>query len=131
MLLTAPPTKPVDVGINEITSTSFKLEWSRPLHIYGTLLYYQITCLQNLNNVWLSTTVNSSVDVSNLQPFTNYTCCISATNQAGEGSSACSDARTNAGLCMNPSLFMYIDCVPCNCHAHCTQLLRLNQKILR
>ncbi len=93
-LLTVLPTRPVDVGITELTSTSFKLEWSRPLHIDGTLLYYQITCLQSLNNVWLSTTVNSSVDVSNLQPFTNYTCCISATNQAGEGSSACSDAKT-------------------------------------
>ncbi|XP_064392927.1 uncharacterized protein LOC135340507 isoform X2 [Halichondria panicea] len=95
LLLPVPPTRPVDVGINEITSISFKLEWSRPLHIDGTLLYYQIRCLQNLNNVWLSTTLNSSVDVSNLQPFTNYTCCISATNQAGEGRSACSDARTD------------------------------------
>ena len=80
MLHTAPSMKPVDVGITKITSTSFKLEWSKPLHIYGTLLYYQITCIQNLNNVWISTTVNSSVDVSNLRPFTDYTCCISATS---------------------------------------------------
>ncbi len=107
MVHTAPPTRPVDVDITETTSTSFILEWSRPLRIDGTLLYYQITCLQNLNNVWFSTTVNSNVDVSNLQPFTDYTCCISATNQVGEGSSACSDARTNAGLYINPSLFIY------------------------
>ncbi len=130
MLHTAPSMKPVDVGITKITSTSFKLEWSRPLHIYGTLLNYQITCLQNLNNVWISTTMNSSVDVSNLQPFTNYTCCISAINQAGEGSSACSDARTNAGMCINPSLFIRLYPWQLPCIAHYTQLLQLSQKTL-
>ena len=37
----------------------------------------------------LNTTADGLETVSNLQPLTNYTCCISATNEAGEGNDTC------------------------------------------
>ena len=56
-------------------------------------------CLQGDGTiVRLNTTADRLETVSNLQPLTNYTCCISATNQAGEGNQTCVDARTKRGM---------------------------------
>ncbi len=46
----------------------------------------------------LNTTADGLETVSNLQPLTNYTCCISANNQAGEGNDTCVNARTKQGM---------------------------------
>ena len=46
----------------------------------------------------LNTTADGLETVSNLRPLTNYTCCISATNQAGEGNDTCVDAMTKRGM---------------------------------
>ncbi len=46
----------------------------------------------------LNTTADGLETVSNLQPLTNYTCCISATNQVGEGNDTCVNARTERGM---------------------------------
>ncbi|XP_064392916.1 phosphatidylinositol phosphatase PTPRQ-like isoform X3 [Halichondria panicea] len=97
---TAPdiPTVPLAVNITELTFKSIQLEWSRPQPINGIISHYTITCLQaNGTIVSLNTTADGLETVSNLQPLTNYTCCISATNQVGEGNDTCVDARTKRG----------------------------------
>ncbi|XP_064392934.1 uncharacterized protein LOC135340513 [Halichondria panicea] len=97
---TAPdlPTIPLAVNVTEITYKSIQLEWSRPQPINGIISHYTITCLPaNGTIVSLNTTADGLETVSNLQPLTNYTCCISATNQAGEGNETCVDAKTKRG----------------------------------
>ncbi len=89
------PTAPLAVNITDITYKSIQLEWSRPQPINGIISHYTITCLQADGPVVsLNTTTDGLETVSNLQPLTNYTCCISATNQAGEGNDTCVNART-------------------------------------
>ena len=93
------PTVPLAVNITELTFKSIQLEWSRPQPINGIISHYTITCLQaNGTIVSLNTTADGLETVSNLQPLTNYTCCISATNQVGEGNDTCVDARTKRGM---------------------------------
>ena len=92
------PTRPVDVIISKTSHTSISLKWSRPEYVNGTLFYYQVVCLYHQNNVSFIQTVNESITVSNLYPFTHYTCCVSATNQAGEGNETCVETRTEQGI---------------------------------
>ncbi len=93
------PTAPLAVNVTEVTYKSIQLEWSRPQPINGIISHYTITCLQADGTILsLNTTADGLETVSNLQPLTNYTCCISATNQAGEGNQTCVDARTMRGI---------------------------------
>ncbi len=93
------PTAPLALNIPGITYKSIQLKWSRPQPINGIISHYTITCLQaNGTIVSLNTTADGLETVSNLQELTNYTCCISATNEAGEGNQTCVDARTERGM---------------------------------
>ncbi len=93
------PTAPLALNIPGITYKSIQLKWSRPQPINGIISHYTITCLQaNGTIVSLNTTADGLETVSNLRPLTNYTCCISATNEAGEGNQTCVDARTKRGM---------------------------------
>ncbi|XP_064392932.1 tyrosine-protein phosphatase Lar-like isoform X3 [Halichondria panicea] len=102
---TAPdlPTAPLAVNVIEVTYKSIQLEWSPPQPANGTISHYTISCLQaNGTIVSLNTTADGLETVSNLQELTNYTCCISATNEAGEGNQTCVDARTERGSPTEP-----------------------------
>ncbi len=94
------PTTPLLVNITDITYKSIQLEWSRPQPINGGIIsHYTITCLPADGTiVSLNTTADGLETVSNLRELTNYTCCISATNEAGEGNKTCVDARTERGM---------------------------------
>ena len=93
------PTAPLTVNVTGITYKSIQLKWSPPQPANGTISHYTITCLQaNGTIVSFNTTADGLETVSNLQPLTNYTCCISATNEAGEGNDTCVDARTERGM---------------------------------
>ena len=47
---------------------------------------------------------STSENVTNLQPFTSYTCCVSASNQAGEGDDGCITAVTLQGDSVHSTL---------------------------
>ncbi|XP_064392937.1 phosphatidylinositol phosphatase PTPRQ-like isoform X2 [Halichondria panicea] len=97
------PTAPLALNIPGITYKSIQLKWSRPQPINGIISHYTITCLQaNGTIVRLNTTADGLETVSNLRPLTNYTCCISATNQVGKGNNTCVDARTERGSPTEP-----------------------------
>ncbi len=105
------PTAPLAVNVIEVTYKSIQLEWSPPQPANGTISHYTISCLQaNGTIVSLNTTADGLETVSNLQELTNYTCCISATNEAGEGNQTCVDARTERGMliqCEQANLSFY------------------------
>ena len=105
------PTAPLAVNVTELTYKSIQLEWSRPQPANGIISHYTITCLQADGTIMsLNTTADGLDTVSSLQPLTNYTCCISATNQAGEGNDTCVDARTERGMliqCEQANLSFY------------------------
>ena len=84
-----PPTAPVNITLTEVTSTSVHLGWSSPQNTNGTTTHYTIRCTQSDRDVWFSTSVTTSENVTSLQPFTNYTCCVSASNEGGEGERVC------------------------------------------
>ena len=95
-----PPTKPEDIVIISSDYKSLTLTWREPVESYGGVLFYDISCsqLQDLNPVQFNTSANTlRKNVTNLQPFTNYTCCVSASNQAGQGNQSCIIARTQPG----------------------------------
>ena len=99
LIYTDLPTAPLAVNITELTYKSIQLEWSRPQPINGIISHYTITCLQADGTfVSLNTTADGLETVSNLQQLTNYTCCISATNQVGEGNDTCVESRTKRGM---------------------------------
>ncbi len=84
------PTAPLAVNITMVMATLVQLEWSRPQPVNGIISHYTVTCSQSEGSTLrLETAVNESAAVSNLQPFSNYTCCVSATNQVGEGNETC------------------------------------------
>ena len=97
---TEPPSVPLDVAVTEVTPNAVQLEWTTPYY-NGTLIsHYTITCTQTRDQalVWQSTSVNAtSENVIDLQPFTDYTCCVSASNQAGEGNQTCVSTKTLSG----------------------------------
>ncbi len=106
------PTTPLAVNITGITYKSIQLEWSRSQPINGIISYYTTTCLQLADGTIMSlnTTADGLDTVSNLRELTNYTCCISATNQVGKGNDTCVDARTERGMltqCEQANLSFY------------------------
>ena len=95
-----PPTKPEDIVIISTDYKSLTLSWREPVESYGGVLFYTISCsrLQDLNPVQFNTSANTlRKNVTSLQPFTNYMCCVSASNQAGQGNQSCVSARTQPG----------------------------------
>ena len=86
----------MDVMVTEVSANSIQLEWTTP-HYNGTLSHYTIACKQARDLVWSSISAVTSEIVVNLQLFTYYTCCVSASNQAGEGNQSCVEARTQPG----------------------------------
>ncbi len=92
------PPAPLGVYVTMVTSTLIQLEWSQP-QLNGTLSHYTVTCSPDSggSTVRQKRAVSESVIVSNLRPVTNYTCCVSATNQAGQGNETCVQTRTEIG----------------------------------
>ncbi len=89
------------VNITMVMATLIQLEWSRPQPVNGSIIsHYTVTCSQSEGStVRLETAIDESATVSNLRPFSNYTCCVSATNQAGEGNKTCVEVGTEkAGM---------------------------------
>ena len=97
-MCTVSPSAPRSVNFTEVTSTSVHLGWSSPQYTNGTITHYTIRCTQYGSDVWFSTSVTTNENVTSLQPSTNYTCCVSAKNQAGEGNQSCVKARTQTGM---------------------------------
>ena len=95
-------TEPLSLASENITSTSFCVTFSPPTGITqnGQISSYTVTYVGELfNTTEVSTTVSvssvvypltesSSVCISNLEEYNNYTVSIRAVNGAGEGTAA-------------------------------------------
>ena len=106
------PAQPTNLSSENITSTSFCVTFDPPTNITqnGPITSYSVTYAGNLFNTtqYTSTvsvssvyplTESSSVCISNLEEYNNYTVSIRAVNGAGEGTAANITVETSeAGL---------------------------------
>ena len=92
------PTEPQQVTIVSTLTTSLRLTWSEPAESYGQrVLFYNVNCTSATHTVTVERVYNTTVNVSGLTPNSNYTCCVSASNQAGEGNKISLEALTKQG----------------------------------
>lgn len=103
----AVPTQPLNLTLETVIGnpTQLRASWSPPDEPNGMILNYTVTCTSmDVQSSPLTTMVDMSTIVTvlgDLLPFTNYSCAVSATTSAGEGSSTDTEtAQTDeAGLC--------------------------------
>ena len=69
--------------IISVTSRTLTLSWSPPLPSQrnGVIISYLVTC----NSKNSTRTSSTSLTITGLQPFTNYTCTVSAATMVGDG----------------------------------------------
>ena len=95
----APPSEPQQVAIVSMLSTSLRLTWSEPAESYGQhVLFYSVNCTSATHTVRVERVYNTTVNMSGLTPNSNYTCCVSASNQAGEGNKISVKTKTKQGI---------------------------------
>ena len=81
------PGPPSNVQLVAINSSTLMLSWEPPQEPNGVLTGYSYTCKQTSSSMDLETlkTTVTSVLITELSPFTIYTCFVSASTTAGEG----------------------------------------------
>ena len=109
-------TEPLSLASENVTSTSFCVTFDPPTNSTqnGQISSYNVTYVGNLfDTTEVSTTVSvssvvypltesSSVCISNLEEYNNYTVLIRAVNGAGEGTAATITVETlEEGLCVS------------------------------
>ena len=67
--------------------------WNGP-ELQYRVYWKEVTANVNLTNMTSLTTVTVSVDIVDLQPFTNYSICVLTVNSFGEGPETCVYHRT-------------------------------------
>ena len=89
-----PAAAPMNITLSDVTSTSAHLGWSSPQYTNVTITHYTTTCAGH--DVWVSTSHVTQTEnvIASLQPFTNYICCVSVSNEAGIGEGACVNVTT-------------------------------------
>ena len=106
-LFSVVPAAPTSVTTVPTGTTSLNVAWQAPNEsdTYGVILYYIITCdsdkMGQVNNL------TKYYNISDLKPYTNYECCISAVNLAGEGNQKCDRAMTFEGGMWQKSEYAY------------------------
>ena len=80
------PSTPKNESVTLTTSTSAVISWSPPLEPNGVIIQYRLQCGLNVDrNVSGSQT---TITLSGLLPYTNYSCNITAHTSAGRGPAA-------------------------------------------
>ena len=79
------------------TSHTITLFWSPPLLFQrnGIIISYSVNCSLNNNVTYTTTTSSTSLTITELEPFTNYTCSVSAATIVGNGPKVDNHAVTN------------------------------------
>ena len=84
-LLYAVPSGPPQNFTISTTSSNITLFWSLPLLLQrnGVIISYLVTC--SIGGITSSTNVSETSLVISIDPFTNYTCSVSAATMVGDG----------------------------------------------
>ena len=92
MFCTAPAGALCQVSSFAKNSTSITVSWSAPV---GVIIEYQLQCYGG-NQIFSWTVMGSQVTttLSGLQPYTNYSCNITAHNSVGGGPAAATSVAT-------------------------------------
>ena len=97
VLLRLVPSGPPQNFINLVTSRTLTLSWSPPLppQRNGVIINYLITCSLEGSIINSTRTSNTSLTITGLQPFTNYTCTVRAATIVGDGLASMLDIVTS------------------------------------
>ena len=87
--------------ITFIDSTTLLLSWSKPIQPNGIITNYSINCSSDDSIYYTDSSVVETGLISGLQPYTNYTCSVSAYTKVGKG-----PAVTNTGVTDQSSEFI-------------------------
>ena len=93
---TAPPR---NISLAAPTSTTLLLHWQPPEEDQGdgTILQYSIVCRFGDDDSlppFNSSASSQSLQLTDLHPFTNYNCCVSAQRTNGDSPESCSSEAT-------------------------------------
>ena len=88
---------PQNSSVQSVTSRTLTLSWSPPLlsRRNGVIISYLITCSSGGSIINSTRTSSTSLTITGLQPFTNYTCSVRAATKLGDGPPAMNFRRTN------------------------------------
>ena len=91
------PGAPLNVQASSVTPSTIGLTWSPPLvsETLGLTIYsYFITCSTDSqpDSNTIKTTDSHSATFSQLDPFTQFNCCVAANSNNGKGKFACISA---------------------------------------
>ena len=82
---TVPESTPLNLNISFINSTTLLLSWLQPLIPNGIIIKYTINCIgENKKNHTVVTSTAMTL-VSDLSPYTNYTCSVFGHTRVGMG----------------------------------------------
>ena len=80
------PSSPINLTINYFDSTTLLLSWLKPVPPNGIITEYFINCSSDVNSKYYTNhTTDTTGLISGLQPFTNYTCSVTAYTKVGGG----------------------------------------------
>ena len=86
VLFFSEPSSPVNLTINYFDSTTLLLSWLEPVPSNGIVTEYFINCSSDvISKYYTNRTTNTTKLISGLQPFTNYTCSVTAYTKVGGG----------------------------------------------
>ena len=93
----AVPSGPPQSLVITMKSHNLTLSWSPPLPSQrnGVIISYLITCSSGDIIINTTRTSSTSLTITGLQPFTNYTCSVSASTIIGDGPTVVKHILTN------------------------------------
>ena len=80
-----PGSPPVNLNINVVNSSTLSISWSQPLIPHGIITKYTINCIGENNKNHTVVTRTTMTLVSDLSPYTNYTCSVFGHTRVGIG----------------------------------------------
>ena len=82
---TVPGSTPLNLNISIINSSTLQLSWTQPLIPNGIITKYTINCIEENNKNHTVVTSTTMILVSDLSPYTNYTCSVFGHTRVGRG----------------------------------------------